>query len=405
MTDDIKVVELFAGVGGLRVGLERASDRFVTVWANQWEPGKKDQFAFNCYNKHFGDSGSINVNEDIAKVKGEVPEHDLLVGGFPCQDYSVAATKAKGIEGKKGVLWWSIHDIIKLRHPKYVILENVDRLVRSPVKQRGRDFGIILRCLADEGYFVEWRIINAAEYGLQQRRRRTFIFACRRDLAFASKYLDNNSETIISKEGFFAKAFPVSQNIVKNKMDSFSISSKKYPTLVEVSDEFAEDFYRAGVMVGHEIYTREVTPISPKEQVTLRNLLQTDVDESFYKVDVEKWKYLKGSKKALRTRKDGSTYNYSEGAIPFPDILDRPGRTMLTSEGTVNRSSHLIEDPQTKRMRILTPVECERLNGFPDNWTDTGMSLRQRYFTMGNALVVQLIEMMGKRLIEIDSHH
>ena len=405
MTDDIKVVELFAGVGGLRVGLEKASDRFVTVWANQWEPGKKDQFAFNCYNKHFGDSGSINVNEDIAKVKGEVPEHDLLVGGFPCQDYSVAATKAKGIEGKKGVLWWSIHDIIKLRHPKYVILENVDRLVRSPVKQRGRDFGIILRCLADEGYFVEWRIINAAEYGLQQRRRRTFIFACRRDLAFASKYLDNNSETIISKEGFFAKAFPVSQNIVKNKMDSFSISSKKYPTLVEVSDEFAEDFYRAGVMVGHEIYTREVTPLSPKEQVTLRDLLQNDVDESFYKVDVEKWKYLKGSKKALRTRKDGSTYNYSEGAIPFPDILDRPGRTMLTSEGTVNRSSHLIEDPQTKRMRILTPVECERLNGFPDDWTDTGMSLRQRYFTMGNALVVQLIEMMGKRLIEIYSNH
>lgn len=402
MTDDIRVVELFAGVGGLRVGLEKASDRFVTVWANQWEPGKKDQFAFNCYNKHFGDTGSVNVNEDIAKVVKDVPEHDLLVGGFPCQDYSVAATKAKGIEGKKGVLWWSIHDIIKLRHPRYIMLENVDRLVRSPVKQRGRDFGIILRCLADEGYFVEWRIINAAEYGLQQRRRRTFIFACRRDQGFANTYMDFNPEAIVSKEGFFAKTFPVSKNITKNKVDSFSISVKRYPTLLEVSNDFAEDFYRAGVVVGHEVYTREVTPISPKEQVTLRDLLETDVDESFYKVDIEKWKYLKGAKKALRTRKDGSTYNYSEGAIPFPDILDRPGRTMLTSEGTVNRSSHLIEDPQTKRMRILTPVECERLNGFPDDWTNTGMSLRQRYFTMGNALVVQLIEKMGKTIDSID---
>lgn len=401
VTDDIKVVELFAGVGGLRVGLERASDRFVTVWANQWEPGKKNQFAFNCYNEHFGDSGSINVNEDIAKVKGEVPEHDLLVGGFPCQDYSVAATKAKGIEGKKGILWWSIHDIIKLRHPKYIILENVDRLVRSPVKQRGRDFGIILRCLADEGYYVEWRIVNAAEYGLQQRRRRTFIFACRNDVPFADVYRNDYAESVLSKQGFFARTFPVTANPIMKKVGSFSVSEKEYPTLVDVSDRFEEDFYRAGVMIGYEIYTREVTPIEPEEQITLRDLLETDVDERYYKIDIEKWKYLKGAKRAVRTRKDGSTYNYSEGAIPFPDILDRPGRTMLTSEGTVNRSSHLIEDPQTGRLRILTPIECERLNGFPDNWTDTGMSQRQRYFTMGNALVVQLIEMMGMTLVSV----
>ncbi len=401
--DEIRVVELFAGVGGLRVGLEKASDRFRTVWANQWEPGRKDQFAFRCYEKHFGDSGSVNVNDDIAKVKDDVPEHDLLVGGFPCQDYSVAATKAKGIEGKKGVLWWSIHDIIKNRHPRYVILENVDRLVRSPVKQRGRDFGIILRCLADEGYCVEWRIINAAEYGLQQRRRRTFIFACRNDQTFASTYDSNEAEDIVSRSGFFAKAFPVSGNPVQKKVNTFTISKKKYPTLVEVSDGFAEDFYRAGVMVGYDVYTREVVPKEPKSQITLRDILQTNVDESFYRIDEAKWRYLKGAKRELRTRKDGFTYNYSEGAIPFPDILDRPGRTMLTSEGTVNRSSHLIEDPQTGRLRILTPVECERLNGFPDDWTNTGMSQRQRYFTMGNALVVQLIERMGKRIIDIDS--
>ncbi|MBR4226300.1 MAG: DNA (cytosine-5-)-methyltransferase [Candidatus Methanomethylophilaceae archaeon] len=397
MTDRIRVVELFAGVGGFRLGLEAASDRFQTVWANQWEPGKKDQFAFRCYDAHFGSSGSVNVNDDIAKVKGQVPEHDLLVGGFPCQDYSVAATKAKGIEGKKGVLWWSIHDIIKARHPKFVLLENVDRLTRSPASQRGRDFGIILRCLADEGYAVEWRIVNAADYGLQQRRRRTFIFACREDQRFHEVYSEE-PEDIVARDGFFARTFPVTGKIVKSKVGSFTISKKRYPSLVEVSDGFEEDFYRAGVMRGYEVYTREVEPVVPEETRTLREILETGVDERYYDLDIEKWKYMKGAKKALRTRKDGSTYNYTEGAIPFPDILDRPGRTMLTSEGTANRSSHLVEDPETGRYRTITPVECERLNGFPDGWTDTGMTERQRYFTMGNALVVQLVERMAKTL-------
>jgi len=398
----IRVVELFAGVGGLRVGLEKASPDFKTIWANQWEPGKKDQFAFDCYDQHFRNTGSINVNDDIAKVKDQVPEHDLLVGGFPCQDYSVAATKAKGIEGKKGVLWWSIHDIIKNRHPRYIILENVDRLVRSPVKKRGRDFGIILRCLADEGYYVEWRIVNAAEYGLQQRRRRTFIFACRKEEQFARTYENNIFENIIRNVGFFARTFPVTDRILPNKKNQFSISKKEYPTLLEVSDNFSRDFYRAGVMVGYDVYTREIEPKKTNQQITLRDILQEDVDEKYYKVDIEKWQYMKGAKKELRTRKDGSTYYYTEGSIPFPDILDRPGRTMLTSEGTVNRSSHLIQDPHTGKYRILTPVECERLNGFEDNWTNTGMSERQRYFTMGNALVVQLIEKMGITLCKIN---
>ncbi len=172
----IRVVELFAGVGGFRVGFERSSSIFDTVWANQWEPGQKGQWAYKCYVKNFGNPEKCS-NEDIATVIEEAPEHDLLCGGFPCQDYSVARTGARGIEGKKGVLWWSIYKIIKLRHPNYVLLENVDRLLKSPAKQRGRDFGVILRCLMGEGYFVEWRVINAAEYGYAQRRRRTFILA------------------------------------------------------------------------------------------------------------------------------------------------------------------------------------------------------------------------------------
>ena len=401
--DEVRVVELFAGVGGFRVGLENAGDVFRTIWANQWEPGRKNQFAFDCYDSHFGHTGSVNVNQDINTVLDQVPDHDMLVGGFPCQDYSVASTKAKGIEGKKGVLWWPTMEIIRSRRPRYIFLENVDRLIKSPSSQRGRDFGIMLRTLADEGYCVEWRVINAAEYGMQQKRRRVFIFACRSDVPFAKVYDKSELESVVSDRGFFAAPFPVTHDIQAKRAREGDISTSRFETLVDVSDGFQFQFERAGVMVDHRIYTREVVPRYGGKPMTLREMLQTDVPEG-YQVsgdDLEAWRYLKGGKKIPRVDKNGFEYMYSEGPIPFPDNLDIAGRTMLTSEGTRNRSSHIIQDPQTGVFRKLTPVECERLNGFPDEWTATGMTDRQRYFTMGNALVVPIVEKMGRRLIDI----
>ena len=402
MSDEIRVVELFAGVGGFRCGLEAASPRFRTVWANQWEPGRKDQFAFNCYNSHYSGTGSINVNEDIGKVKDEIPEHDLLVGGFPCQDYSVASTNAKGIEGKKGVLWWHINDIVKARRPKYVLLENVDRLLKSPASQRGRDFGIILRCMADNGYSVEWRVINAADYGFVQRRRRTFIFASRDDTDHYASLKDSDPRTILLSSGFFARGFPV-DGPVKGGYREFSISEEDYRTLVDVSDCFHEAIGNSGVMMGHHAFTADMVPDYDGPMAMLGSVIIPCSDERYYQdSSLDKWREMKGPKRIQRVnKKTGIEYTYSEGGIPFPDPLDRPGRTMLTSEGSKNRSSHLIEDPSTGRCRILTPVECERLNGFPDDWTDT-MSERQRYFTMGNAFVVGLIERMGLTLWEIE---
>lgn len=193
------VCELFAGVGGFRVGLEKSDSNWETVWANQWEPGKKSQYAFECYVSHFGENNNY-INEDISNIdKKGIPNHNLLVGGFPCQDYSVARTGAKGMEGKKGVLWWQIRDILETKQPKFVLLENVDRLLKSPANQRGRDFGVILACFNDLGYSVEWRVINAAEYGFAQRRRRTFIFAYKNDTNY-SQDLKNQELTDIIHE-------------------------------------------------------------------------------------------------------------------------------------------------------------------------------------------------------------
>ena len=403
---DITVAELFAGVGGFRIGLEKASTCFRTIWANQWEPDKKSQHAFDCYDKHFGPS-LTHSNEDIAIAKRNCPAVNLLVGGFPCQDYSVAHSGgAKGIEGKKGVLWWYINDIIGERKPDYVLLENVDRLLKSPAKQRGRDFAIILRCLYDKGYYAEWRVINAAEYGYPQRRRRIFIFAARKTTKWYStiiKSADESIRNVMYKSGFFADQFKVRGNDFVHEFDlKRKADGEKYIDLVDISNNFKAEFENTGFMVNGRVYTSTTTPY-PHKQKTLADIVESDgVDEKYFLGEnLAKWEYMKGAKKIERTAANGHTYIFSEGPIAFPDPLDRPSRTMLTSESSTNRSTHIVAVPKTGKLRFLTPVECERLNGFPDNWTDTGMPEKFRYFCMGNALVVPLITRMGKQLLKI----
>lgn len=393
------ICELFAGVGGFRLGFDRLESGWETTWFSQWEPGARTQWAHDCYVQHFGDSFDLNnefhTGEDISTMdKQAIPDHTLLVGGFPCQDYSVAHTlsSSHGIEGKKGVLWWQIRDTIIAKKPPFCIFENVDRLLKSPAKQRGRDFGVILACLAKEGYGVEWRVVNAAQYGAAQRRRRTFIFAYRNDTIYGQKMADISADMIIKNGGLMAKAFPI-QNM--GRITETVIGGD----IVDVSDNFAFAFETAGYMCKGRIYTAKVTE-QEEEPITLGKILQKNVDDKFYITNekMPKWTYLKGAKKIPRKTADGHEYTFSEGPIAFPDPWDRPGRTMLTSESTLNRSTHVVSDLETGRLRLLTPVEAERLQGFDDEWTNTGMPDRMRYFCMGNALVVPMITRMGRVL-------
>lgn len=394
------ICELFAGVGGFRLGFDRLASDWQTVWFSQWEPGKKVQWAHDCYVQHFGDSPDVNgefhTGEDICTVdKKNIPDHTLLVGGFPCQDYSVAHTLAssKGIEGKKGVLWWQIRDTLIAKKPPFCLLENVDRLLKSPAKQRGRDFGVILSCFSELGYSVEWRVVNAAIYGAAQRRRRTFIFAYKNDDTQYGQYMkDKSAEDIIKATGFMSKTFPIT--------DTEDFKKTTIGTdIVEVSDKFSFPFENAGYMTNGEITTVKVIE-NEEKPVTLGEILQDEADpKCFITTDkMGKWSYLKGSKKINRTTANGHQYVFSEGPVAFPDPWDRPGRTMLTSESTLNRSTHVVADRKTGNLRLLTPVEAERLQGFDDNWTNTGMPDRMRYFCMGNALVVPMITRMGKVL-------
>jgi DNA (cytosine-5)-methyltransferase 1 len=385
----IRVVELFAGVGGFRLGLEASSPIFTTIFASQWEPKTKAQHAATIYRNHWDETEDnyILSNKDIATALDDVPDHDLLVGGFPCQDYSVAQTQAKGIEGKKGVLWWSIQAILERKSPTYVLLENVDRLLKSPTKQRGRDFGIILYSLHKLGYQVTWRVINAAEYGLQQKRRRIFIFATQRN--------------DVKVKNFFNKEFPSKK--VKGTKQGTQFAPTD--TLLTVSDDFKFPFENSGYMdFNGKITTRKVSPEETPTPITLGSLLVEveDADSAYYIKDSTKWVYLKGAKKIPRVKPNGDPYFYAEGSMAFPDKLNEPARTILTSEGSINRSSHAVQDPKTKKVRRITPIEAERINGFPDDWTKVdGVPERFRYFAMGNALVVPLITKMGNSILSL----
>jgi len=415
----IKTIELFAGVGGFRLGLEASnskdSEAFKVVWSNQWEPSTKIQHASDVYEARFGKER--HSSDDIAKVIDEdfssIPSHDLLVGGFPCQDYSVARTLSKsgGIKGKKGVLWWSIHALLEKKGkdaPRYLMLENVDRLLKSPSTQRGRDFAIMLASLSDLGYAVEWRVINAAEYGMPQRRKRVYIMAYRSNTSMYKKItnLAKSSKAFdwVSNSGIMNEAFPMSFD--NNMANSYELEGKLDDISENNTDFNAQrrPFANAGVMIDRQVTTGVGIPqYSGKFQSLGDILLKEDkVPAEFFisPQELKGWTYLKGSKKEKRTSKTGYEYNYSEGPVTFPDALDRASRTIVTGEGGrgASRFKHVVETKSGKHRR-LTPVELERLNQFPDNHTKEA-SDNKRAFFMGNALVVGVVKQLGKTLAD-----
>ena len=401
----IKVVELFAGVGGFRIGLEGASDAYKTIWNNQWEPSTLHQDASLVYKARFGFKGHVNSDINLVKTE-EIPDHDLLVGGFPCQDYSVAATLSRsgGIEGKKGVLWWQIYRILEEKgdkRPQYIFFENVDRLLNSPATQRGRDFAIILASLADLGYVVEWRIINAADYGMPQRRRRTYIVGYRKGSTVANKI--GTMEDWVEYDGVLAQAFPF--KVGEKSQSKFDING----TIQEVSAKFNKGekdspFENAGIMIDRHVYSVNAIPVYDGPVQMLGDILVDEdfVPEEFFisEEELPKWQYEKGAKKINRVSKEGFEYVFSEGGMAFPDYLDKPSRTMITGEGgpSPSRFKHVVQTP-SGRYRRLIPIEMERLNMFPDNHTyHPDVSDGRRAFLMGNALVCGIVQEIGRSL-------
>ena len=443
----LRVVELFAGVGGFRLGLEGYDGKssssnykkllqsnYKVIWSNQWEPSTKRQHANEVYlarwpeQKYNYEHSQNNIETEVDNV----PEHDVLVGGFPCQDYSVATTlkNSKGLIGVKGVLWWSIYSILKKqgkKKPKYLILENVDRLLVSPATQRGRDFAVMLSCLNELGYMVEWRVINAAEYGMPQRRRRTFIIGYLKDTKIAKSFDKlNDVDAWLTSKGVIASEFKVDSN-KSGDLENFKITGSPKKTSESFNKgQKLSPFLNTGMMKDGMVNTLRTFPKNLKNGINLGDILvdDKDIEDEFYidpktptketivreqidaddikiKTQLNMWKYLKGKKKEPRKSKSGGySYKFAEGSMTFPDDLKKPSRTIITGEGgaSPSRFKHVIKIGN--KLRRLTPVELERLNMFPDNHTMyKDVTNSKRAFFMGNALVVGVVEKVGKSLI------
>lgn len=403
MSKKLTALELFAGVGGFRLGLEAAG--VDVIWSNQWEPGKKRQIASEIYVKRFGSEG--HTNEDIKAVLDlfecdelTIPDADLLVAGFPCQDYSVAKVlpDSKGILGKKGVLWWEIHRLLNLKRPKYVLLENVDRLLSSPSNQRGRDFAVMISSMRVLGYEIEWRIVNSADYSSHQRRKRVFIFG-------SLESSMSNAEDFEQGESVLSRTF---LNQKRGLVRSLEISDdpKEASELFNVGN-WPKPFENSGVSSKKGTFTVHCQAITEFPRTLGQILVESkEVPKEFW-IDgssLEKWQFVKGAKEIVRRSKESSfEYAYKEGAMSFPDSLDKPSRTIVTGEGgsSVSRFKHVVV--QDGRLRRLVPIELERLNGFPDNWTllkDNHLQVSpvQRAFLMGNALVVPMVMRIAQEI-------
>lgn len=422
----MKIFSMFDGVGGFIIGLNNADDSFFnTLYSNQYEPSTiaQDAFEVGVYRfpeiKHIPTDVALIPDSDFVQIKNDGV--NMIVGGFPCQDYSVARSKKNemGIEGQKGVLFWEIIRATRIIKPEYLILENVDRLLKTPSNQRGRDFAIMLAAFNQLGYSVEWRVINAADYGRAQRRRRLFFFVYRNDTNWAKnidikyEYSNNKSyytyENYIFEDGLFARQFPIKKSPVKKRI----CFDKLEDDIAFISDNYSNGkFWNSGIMRLGYFYTADTEPLGNEKPIPLKNIIQpeNEVDEKYYldKKQIDKFAFLRGAKKIKRVTSDGHEYTFSEGGMSPFDSLDLPGRTMLTSEGTVNRSTHIIN--QNNRLRFITPIEAERLQDFPDDWTKYKQTSdgkieevtdRRRLFFMGNALVTGIVKRIGIELKKI----
>ena len=483
----LSVVELFAGVGGFRLGLEgkpssRKHKLFRVIWANQWEPSVRRQHAAEIYSLRWkltedkddcevftNGLDDVLVNKDIEKVpSSEIPTHDLLCGGFPCQDYSVARTRSgeMGIKGEKGKLWTSIRRIIKesKSKPRIVFLENVPRLLNSPAVHRGLNFTVILNDLIDLGYDVEWRVINAADYGFPQKRKRIFIVAYLCD-SVAIPTL-HPSESIQSRiEQWIGAADSIngeSRSAIGPICQAFPIIEQSTKGIEKITLESnprnISPYQNTGYAWKDESGNSCMLTVKTEADYSGKSSKLRDVIESSHNTDYEvidqeklrKYRYIKGQQKEWRIRKadmdkakeinDGDNgnlwdlyqrctkgydtklwedsrenpaynegvelgiiYDYTAGAMAYPDSLDKASRTVVTAEigKSVSRMRHIIEYEKGKYRRLM-PLELERLNMFPDNWTEyDGISDSRRGFLMGNALVVGIIERLAGPLSKL----
>lgn len=414
---------LFAGIGGLDLGIEQAG------LACKWQV-ETDRYCLKVLERHWPD---VQRYGDVRGCgRHNLEPVDLVCGGFPCQDVSVAGRR-KGLAGDRSGLWFEFHRILAELTPRWVVIENVPGLLSS---NQGRDFAFILRGLAELGYLSAWRILDAQYFGVAQRRRRVFIVGHLRDGRAAQVLFEPTCgprDTPPSREA--------GARVASYIVGGFREYCEGLPGLRVGGRHDSQ-----GLLAWHENKSGELTPsdhtkalrsgASHSYQGVAYNIQQNDGGEHRRKDRPEGGMYVRETDMALtvgttdrtvvlgfdRTRGTAS----GEIAAPLrcnsaqsPGVNDGKADNQcvaweMAHASEVVRMSGDIAPTLQKRMgtggnevplvgvRRLTPVECERLQGFPDNFT-AGQSDSKRYRQLGNAVCVPVAEWIGRRILDAEA--
>ena len=334
---------------------------FSCVYANEW-----DKYAASIYRRHYG---SIDTRDITTVDVSDIPTHDLLTGGFPCQDYSIAG-KGAGLDGSRGTLFFEIARILKHHQPRHFLLENVKGLLSN---QDRRTFPYIISVLSDLGYRVESMVLNSKHFGVPQNRERVFIvghlrgecrgqvFPIRETNGKALEFIAGGGiEQWVNGDGNLSRQHSQGQRVYSPDGVSSTLSSEG-----------------GGWGAKTGLYAVQNGVLKSKAVVNC-------LDANYYK-GLDNHQARTGvvtGLYAMRGREDGQQLELRGNET---NALTSVQKDNLWMEGT--------------RIRRLTPTECERLQAFPDGWTD-GISDTQRYKCLGNAVTTSVITAIGEGLLE-----
>jgi len=350
----LKTVELFAGIGGFRIAADKCN--LKTIWANDI-----NENAVKVYKNNYGENSIIKG--DINDLINEIPDHDLLTGGFPCQPFSKAGKKL-GIQDYRGTLFESIVNILSLKKPEYFILENVNSLLYM---NNGNNFKTILNALVKQGYKIEWCVFNAMNFELPQHRLRVIIVGSK-----------NSKPT----DSYFYDLFEKKENTMK------------WAELLDKKGKF-----KTWGMAYKDKYVNENFKTTPKNKIKkIKDILEDNPDKKFdFTEDT-----LKRIKNSIHVNKYNNgvqiLYNQKGGSRMGYSIFGING---LAPTLTASTSRHYERYKIGNTFRRLTNIEYARIQGFPDNYCKA-VSTYNQYKLYGNAVPPQIIEFVMKKIINKD---
>ena len=378
----MKFIDLFAGIGGFRYGLQKveiesesSSDHesgasqhgqraFHCVWSNEW-----DKYASQIYKKHYGECDTRDIRTVDTK---DIPDHDLLCAGFPCQSFSIAG-KRLGFEDTRGTMFFEIARIIRDKRPRYFLLENVKGLLSH---DEGKTFQTILGVLSDLGYEYQWQVLNSKNFGVPQNRERVFIVGHLRETSRPEVFPIGESYSISHQTKYAEQA---GRSRISSTIDA------RYGSLRNAGETYLH--YIGGIRGKRDMWLKD-------DKQNSRNFSQ---GQRVYSSD--------GIASTIAGNAGGLGGKTGLYAIPVltPDRMEkRQNGRRFKNDGDpaftlTSQDKHGVYDGLN--IRRLTPVECERLQGFPDNWTE-GISDTQRYKCLGNAVTTLVITEIGRKLIQ-----